>query len=134
VSRSLFKLCAAFGVAHLIIGLVATPATAIGYWNVPGNVCQCWGYGNGAGYHAPLVLGPVSLKGCLAHNEVRLPYAPAPPYCWTRCGGSESCCEIGEPSMLESEALPGPTRAAAPVTPTRSLAPDSATYRVPFRY
>jgi hypothetical protein len=57
----------------------ATSAGAAGYWNVPSSFCQCMGYGLGAGYHAPLVLGPVSYDGWLATNLHRLPYAPAPP-------------------------------------------------------
>jgi hypothetical protein len=118
----------------MMIALASPPALAIGYWNVPGNVCQCWGYGLGAGYHAPLVLGPVSIKGCLAHNEVRLPYSPAPPYCWTGCSGGG--CAIGEASALESELTPGAPSGPMPIEPTPApeLAPGPAAFRVPFRY
>jgi hypothetical protein len=55
----------------------ASPAAAVGYWNIPGNFCQCFGYGWGPGYHAPMVLGPPSCDGFLAHNIVRLPAAPS---------------------------------------------------------
>lgn len=68
-------------------------AWAAGYWNVPGTFCQCMGFGCGAGYHAPLVLGPVSWEGWCAHNEIRLPHAPSPscgPYFWGTYGASYS--------------------------------------------
>jgi hypothetical protein len=133
VSHGLLKLCGALTVALVLIALAPRPAMAIGYWNVPGNVCQCWGYGNGAGYHAPLVLGPLSCKGCLAHNERRLPYAPAPPCYWMGCG-SQSGCAIGEPSMLESEVMPEPTPAVLLAKPMPAPASDPAAFRVPFRY
>ena len=44
----------------------------IGYYNLPGNFCQCFGYGNGGGYHACLVLGPANCGGCCDQHEVRL--------------------------------------------------------------
>jgi hypothetical protein len=72
--------------ALLAILFAAMPALAVGYWNVPGNVAQCWGYGWGAGHHACLVLGPISPKGAFAHNHKRLPYAPQPDYgCYEGC-------------------------------------------------
>lgn len=75
------------GLAALMVALTAhSPAHAIGYWNIPGNFCQCAGYGWGAGYHACYVLGPPTCRGCCAHHEVRLPCAPQPPYASYGCG------------------------------------------------
>ncbi len=82
---------------------------AVGYWNLPGTVCQCTGYGNGAGYHAKFVLGPITAHDTFAHNEVRLPYAPQPPYpcyCQYGCG-----CGFGQQSVLPPNAMP----AASPI-------------------
>jgi hypothetical protein len=74
-----FRVAAAFATAFAMV-TAPMAAHAVGYWNVPGNVCQCWGYGWGAGHHACLTLGPITNEGCFAHNEVRLPCAPQPPY------------------------------------------------------
>jgi hypothetical protein len=123
------KLRTRIAAAILAVALVPASAGAIGYYNLPGNFCQCFGYGVGAGYHAPLVLGPISNHGCFADNLRRLPYAPAP-YCdWSARGydGGECGCAIGEPSMLEPTVAP----TEAPL-PAPALAP--AAYRVPFRY
>jgi hypothetical protein len=60
--------------------LGAEPAVAIGYYNLPGNLCQCFGYGNGSGYHSCLVLGPITPHGCCDPHEVRLACPPRPPY------------------------------------------------------
>jgi hypothetical protein len=73
-------------VAALVAALFAPAhAYAVGYWNLPGNTCQCWGYGWGAGHHACLMLGPITHDGALAHKEVRLPHAPQPPYACYGC-------------------------------------------------
>lgn len=61
------------------------PAHAIGYYNVPGSFCQCFGYGNGAGHHACLVLGPLSCRGFCDTKEVRLECPPQPPYAYYNC-------------------------------------------------
>ena len=58
----------------------ASAASAIGYYNLPGSFCQCFGYGNGAGYHSCLVLGPSTCEGFCDTHEVRLPCPPQPPY------------------------------------------------------
>ena len=72
-------------IAALVAVLFApAAANAVGYWNLPGNTCQCWGYGWGAGHHACLVLGPITCDA-FAHNEVRLPHAPQPPYACYHC-------------------------------------------------
>jgi hypothetical protein len=79
-------------------------AFAVGYWNVPGNFCQWHGYGFGAGYHAKLVLGPITCWDCFAHNEVRLPCALQPPYsCYCQSGCN---CGYGQPSVLAPSAAP----------------------------
>ena len=73
-----FLSCIAPAAAVAVVLCVTAPAQAIGYWNVPGNFCQCFGYGWGAGHHACFVLGPPNCDGFLAHGEVRLPHAPQP--------------------------------------------------------
>lgn len=72
--------------AILVFMATTTPALAIGYWNVPGNSCQWWGCGWGAGHHACLMLGPSSCSDAFNHREVRLPHSPRPPYCYNGCG------------------------------------------------
>ena len=83
---------------------------AIGYWNVPGNVCQCVGYGNGAGHHAPLVLGPIDCRGWCDRNEVRLPY---PPRATGACSGIAvyaADCGDFQPTLLERAPAPAAAR------------------------
>ena len=91
---------AALGVA----GAVAPSASATGYWNLPGTICQCAGCGYGAGYHAPFVLGPIQPYGYCHHKEVRLPCPPRPPYLWHGCadGGCAADCQ---PSLFAPSAL-----------------------------
>jgi hypothetical protein len=100
----------------------ATPAFAVGYWNVPGNVAQWWGYGWGAGHHACLVLGPVSHKGAFAHNHRRLPYAPQPDYgCY---GGCTYNYDFRQPAQF----MPGeyqPLPASPALTPETLPMPDA---------
>jgi hypothetical protein len=91
---------------------MASQTLAVGYWNMPGSFCQCIGCGFGGGYHAPLVLGPVSCDGWLGINERRLPYPPTP----------YSHTPSGHPSMpfglspLSQTVLPTPVT-PAPVLP-----------------
>ena len=101
------------------LALVSTSerAIAVGYWNVPGNFCQWHGYGFGAGYHAKFVLGPITCHDYFAHNEVRLPYAPQPPYscyCQNGCGYG-----YGQPSLV----VPSVGPLAAPVPADETSAP-----------
>lgn len=81
------RLISSMLVAVVFVSIAVRAASATGYWNVPSTICQCFGYGCGAGYHAPLVLGPISYKGCLAINERRLPHAPSPPCVGHNCQG-----------------------------------------------
>ena len=96
----------------LVISAATMPAGATGYWNLPGSFCQCIGVGWGAGYHAPLVLGPIDYHHWCDHNEVRLPYSPA-----SHCGyGYGGCgCLDCQPSRLEPNVLPPPRSTPAPV-------------------
>lgn len=73
-------------IAIAVIALTASPVAAVGYYNLPGNFCQCFGYGNGAGYHSCLVLGPSTCWGCCAPNEVRLDCPPRPSGYGCGCG------------------------------------------------
>jgi hypothetical protein len=82
----------------LVSATIDTPANATGYWNLPSSIYQSMGYGCGAGYHAPLLLGPRSCAGWFATNERRLPYAPAPPHAGCNYGDS---CQFAAPTMLE---------------------------------
>ena len=101
--------------AVAILGTLAVPsASAIGYYNLPGSFCQCFGYGKGAGYHACLVLGPSTAEGCCATNEVRLAYPPRPPYAYYGsygCGPLGVETWLGEPTRLPS---PGPQYSPGP--------------------
>jgi hypothetical protein len=91
-----FAVCTA---ATLAVFSVAAPAGATGYWNMPSTFCQCMGVGWGAGYHAPLLLGPIRCDGWCNNKEVRLPFSPSPPYaCY---GHANSGCECGQASRLE---------------------------------
>jgi hypothetical protein len=93
-------------------------AVAVGYWNVPGNVCQWNGYGFGAGYHAKFVLGPITVHDCCAHNEVRLPYAPQPPYscyCQNGCGYGFDQPSVLAPSAAPTAVFPAEDEVGAPV-------------------
>jgi hypothetical protein len=104
--------------ALFAILLVAAPAGAVGYWNLPGSFCQCFGYGWGAGHHASFVLGPITIDDCLAHNEVRLKHPPSPPCaCYDYCDSYGSFCQ---PSMIEPAASPSTVYAPAPAA-TRPL-------------
>jgi hypothetical protein len=100
---------------------IVSRASAVGYWNIPGNVCQCSGYGWGAGYHAKLVLGPITHHDFLAHNEVRLPFAPQPPYVYyDHCGCDH---DYGQQSLI----APGAVPVEAPVEPSAiETLPESA--------
>jgi hypothetical protein len=90
---------------------------AAGYWNVPGTIAQRQGHGFGGGYHAPLILGPVTFDGWLLPNHVRLPYAPAPSCCYAHG------CDCGQ--MIET-----PTAMEGVVT-TSHAPPPAGTRQTP---
>ena len=130
MNRLRLSLCIAVAAGFSSFALSPATASAIGYFNVPGNCCQWWGCGCGAGYHAPLVLGPICWHGCCTREVERWPCAPSPPCCYAGYGyGCAAGCEVGEPSMLEPTVAPGPLPAPAP-----DPAPGPAAYRTPFRY
>jgi len=78
--RRCFQLIAAGCLAIAFVSVTTESAWAIGYYNLPGSFCQCFGYGNGAGHHACLLLGPSTCEGFCATKEVRLECPPQPPY------------------------------------------------------
>ena len=108
------RLCAALCFVGVLFAVDVAPVSAVGYYNLPGSFCQCFGYGNGAGHHACLVLGPSTPWGCCAPNEVRLPCPPRPSYDGYGCGNCG--CSGGDPSLIEPSALPfnGPQFAPSP--------------------
>src|SRR6476660_3158278 len=101
-------------------------AQAGGYWNMPGTYAQRSGHGYGAGYHAPLMLGPVRWDGWGLGNQVRLPHAPLPYY---GCGSGGDCGRTVEaPSSMEGAVptsapipAPAPVPAAAAPVETRAV-------------
>jgi hypothetical protein len=112
VRRTIF--CSMILSATLALLSAGQRAGATGYWNMPSSFCQCMGCGWGAGHHAPLILGPISWDGVCAHNEIRLPYSPTPPYgcaAYGNCGGS-----FGEPTIMEPAPAPPPAPAVAPMS------------------
>ncbi len=134
--RRVISLVAVFAVALAM----APTAWAIGYWNIPGNFCQCAGYGWGAGHHACYVMGPINCKGFCTHHEVRLPCAPQPPYASYADGGYSYDFRGAAPyapasyvpgSVSNTPAIEGilpedePTLREAPVGPMPELMPDT---------
>jgi hypothetical protein len=101
--------------AAVVVGTSATPAWAIGHYNLPGSFCQCFGYGNGGGHHACLMLGPLSCEGFCATHEERLPYSPQPPYAYY---GGGPCNAMGGASWLNDgvqiQQAPAPEPTPAP--------------------
>jgi hypothetical protein len=104
-----------FGIVLLAVGgwfsILAAPSHAIGYYNLPGNCCQWWGYGYGPGYHAPMVLGPVTHDGSWHDRVIRLPYAPQPQCRGYGCVGWND----GESTLEGASPTPAVQR---PVEPT----------------
>jgi len=104
--------------------LLANRADAIGYWNMPGNVCQCLGCGWGPGYHAPLVLGPISCDGFFGADIVRLPSSPSSPHGWP---ASHAAGPVSYPTPFMQPSLLTPTGAV----PTPKPMPMPSAYRGP---
>jgi hypothetical protein len=112
----------ALATAVFAVSVPIAPASAVGYWNVPGNVAQWWGYGWGAGHHACYVLGPISHKGAFAHNHKRLPHPPQPAYgCYD--GGFYNYDFRQPQQFMANEYMPSP-QLAAPTSPP-ILTPDT---------
>jgi hypothetical protein len=116
------SMCVVCVAALAVVGISVPSVSAAGYWNVPSSFCQCIGYGYGAGYHAPLVLGPITCHGYVNYNEVRLPCPPRPQYCG--CGFEYGGCAGGcNSSLIEPSALPpmsvepAPTELLPPIHP-----------------
>jgi len=103
--------------ALAVVATLAEAAGAAGYYNLPGSFCQCFGYGNGAGYHSCLVLGPSTGCGYCAPNEVRLECPPQPPYAYygsVQCNSMNSGTWIQEPVQVQPPSVePTPAPSAA---------------------
>jgi hypothetical protein len=123
--RRLLACVAPFAALVAVLSTAGT-ARAIGYWNVPGTFCQCAGYGWGAGHHACYVLGPINCRDCFDHGEVRLPYAPQPPYaCY---GGGTYNYDFRQPGQyapVEYQTMP------QDVVPTTDVSTPEATLPEP---
>ena len=94
--------------SQLIAGVVVTAvlgmagaiqACAAGYFNLPGTITQWAGHGYGAGYHAPLILGPIKFDGWHVRHEVRLPSAPCASCACAGCGDGGQM--VASPTMME---------------------------------
>src|SRR4051812_3360567 len=85
----------------LMLAAIANSRTAqaTGYWNMPGTFCQWCGCGFGGGYHAPLVLGPLTHECFEGPNEIRMAQAPNPYGCAQPGGGGYGGCNCAAPAM-----------------------------------
>lgn len=103
MSNRCLKLALGVAIAVAFGAIGGQSAAAIGFWNMPGTFCQCMGYGNGPGYHAPLLLGPVSCDGFFAIDTHRLPAPPTAPRAWhvaAPAGCSAELSPLFQPSVL----------------------------------
>jgi hypothetical protein len=98
-------------------------ARAAGYWNMPGTHAQRAGHGYGAGYHAPLILGPVRFDGWGLGNQVRLPYSPSPYHVWANCS---DCGRMEEAQSSMEAVVPTRPPAAEAAVETRTSKPIEA--------
>jgi hypothetical protein len=108
--------------------LIAGDAQATGWWNMPGTFCQWNGCGFGGGYHAPLVLGPLTHECWEGPNEVRMPQAPNP-YSCSPCYGATNGC--GSCNQAIGTA---PTQASPAPVPARSEATQRPLFGAPVQY
>ena len=112
-------------VSAIFLGIVGIEqARAAGYWNMPGTHAQRAGHGYGAGYHAPLILGPVRFDGWGLGNQVRLSYSPTPCYGYGNCGDCGRM--VAAPSSMEGVVPTSPPAAVVPME-TRTSEPVEAT-------
>ncbi len=105
---------------------LGSPASAMGPFNVPSSLRQFCGYGNGAGYHAPLVL-QVPLLRETASQPIQ--YKLRPPK-------SSTYAPDVYGSMSALQAVPhdvyyGAAPAMAPAVPMRVTTPPRPTPRTP---
>jgi hypothetical protein len=93
-------------------------AQSLGPKDMPSRVCQCFGYGWGAGYHAPLVRTPGVYPQRVPRN-VRIPAdcGSLYPAAYEPLGCSGQSCYEGRPN-LSSPAMPPASIEPLPVTPT----------------
>jgi hypothetical protein len=82
-------------------------AQSLGPKDVPSRVCQCFGYGWGAGYHAPLVRTP----GVHPYRVPRNVWVPADcgslyPAAYEPLGSSGQSCYKGEPNWMTPTPAP----------------------------
>ncbi len=113
-----------------VAGLVnAQAAQATGYWNMPGTFCQWWGCGFGGGYHAPLVLGPLTHECWEGPNEIRMPQAPNPYACspYGNCG-----CNGGAPTVRSMPSQPQPEMVQPAANPEANR--SSLIFNAPVQY
>jgi hypothetical protein len=89
---------------------------------MPGTFCQWNGCGFSGGYHAPLVLGPLTNECFDGPNEIRLSQAPNPYGCATCYGEGIGCGSCSQAAVI------------APVQAAPSQAPvgPQATRRAPL--
>lgn len=99
---------------------ISGKAQATGWWNMPGTFCQWNGCGFGGGYHAPLVLGPMTHECWEGPNEVRMPQAPNPYACapYGNCG-----CNGSAPAMTAMPQQPRPEVAQPVGNPEANRSP-----------
>jgi hypothetical protein len=112
------KLSFAIGIA-VVATAANVRAESLGRASMPSTVAQYFGYGYGAGRHAPLVRTP-GMHGPHVPRNVRVPRYAGPlypaPYSSVRCYG-EACYGAEPTAMPEPAASPEilPAPAAAPV-------------------
>lgn len=72
-----FRVLAVVGMIGVVV--LGSHASASGFFNMPTSLRQCLGVGFGAGYHAPLLLGPVHRAPTASQSVIRVrqPFAPA---------------------------------------------------------
>lgn len=112
--RDARSLCCSFLLAAG--ALLVTPAEradAVGYWNLPGNVCQWTGCGFGGGYHACFMLGPIEPAGWGDPHEIRLRCAPTPACGGCSCGGC-GCGDMGGREFAAPSSMWDYTQPTAP--------------------
>jgi len=109
-------------VATLVVPNEAT-AQSLGPKDMPSRVCQCFGYGWGAGYHAPLVHTP----GVHPQRVPRNVWVPADcgslyPAAYEPLGCFGQSCYQGQPNLM----TPAPTPAIPPTIEPLPAAPTIA--------